>query len=677
MATGGMELTVSGRVRGVGVVMVFAAACLAGAWAASAPRVFTTARAAHDLSLAEAGRHAPVHLRATVTYYDPFIDARHVALFVCDSSGCIFIRADHKPESPLSAGDVIEIDGTTGTGDYAPVVDSHRIQVVGHGPLPEKAIPATVSRLISGALDGQWVEIEGIVHAVHFSEFNVTLQIETLQGNISAISVRKAGEDYQSLPDTIIRLRANEAPMFNNKLQMVGAHLYFPSLETVKVLSAAPTDPFEIPAQPVSQLLQFTPGVQLSHRVRVQGRVTLQWPGRILCIQQGTDGLCVQTNQIDPVPVGSVVDLIGFPTIQNFKPTLDDVNYRKAAQPDIPFVEPRSMDVSQALTGNFEGALVQMEGELLGPDHATGDLVLMLRSGRVLVPAILPREAESSRASAWKDGSRLRVTGICSVQISADRTNQNEGAVRVDSVQILLRSANDITVLATPSWWTARNTLGVLAIVILIAFGAFVWVIVLRNRVEQQTQALRRSEEQLRHMSQHDALTGLPNRILMNDRLAMAVKRMERFNGALAVMMIDLDRFKEVNDTLGHHAGDQVLCEVARRIQSLVRQTDTVARLGGDEFIVLLPDLREPAEAERIAAKIVAAIAEPICLGGEEFDISASVGVCTSPPAGADPEKLLQAVDDAMYRAKARGKNCYQVGQGAERPPLVPRPATT
>jgi diguanylate cyclase (GGDEF)-like protein len=670
----GQEVELSVRVHGIAAAIVLAAACMTSTWAAPPPpRIFTSARAAHDLTPAQARRAYPVHLRVAATYFDPFIDGRHAALFVCDSSGCIFIRVQRPFSTPLRTGDVLEIDGVTAAGDYAPIVDPNSIRVVGHGSLPKTAIVATVPNLLSGRLDGQWVEVEGIVHAVHRAEHNVTLEIQTLEGGISAISVREPGGNYDSLRDALIRMRANEAPMFNNKLQMVGAHLYFPSLETVTVLSAAPSDAFAIPAEPISQLLQFTPGVQLAHRVRVQGRVTLQWPGRLLCIQQARDGMCVKTKQIDPVPVGALVDVIGFPDIQNFKPTVEDVNYRKSPGGDLPFAEPRPIDARQALTGDFDGELVEMEGELLGQDRATGDLTLMMRSGGVLISAILPGNAKLPDTSAWKDGSRIRVTGVSSVQVSVDRTIQNEGAARVDSAQVLLRSPADIRILATPSWWTTSNTLRVLALVVLIAFGAFVWAITLRRRVEQQTEALRQSEEQLRHMSQHDALTGLPNRILMNDRLAMAVKRMERFNSGLALMMVDLDRFKEVNDTLGHHAGDRVLCEVARRIQRLVRQTDTVARLGGDEFIVLLPDLHEAAEAERIAAKIVAAVAEPIDLDSEEFDISASVGVCTAPRTGADPERLLQAVDHAMYRAKARGKNCYHIDYGAAGQPVISR----
>jgi diguanylate cyclase (GGDEF)-like protein len=123
----------------------------------------------------------------------------------------------------------------------------------------------------------------------------------------------------------------------------------------------------------------------------------------------------------------------------------------------------------------------------------------------------------------------------------------------------------------------------------------------------------------------------------------------------------DLGGFKEVNDSLGHHAGDLVLREVATRLTHSVRQTDTVARLGGGELIVLLPDLHHAAEAESVAAKIVAAISKPIDVKGTQVHISVSVGVCTSPEHGNDAEKLMRCVDAAMYQAKANGRNRYQV----------------
>ena len=655
-----------GHARVVAVLLAFSAF-----WTAyGADRgVITQARAAHDMPQAEASRAKPVRLRVTVTYYDAHIDRRHIAMFVCDRSGCIFVRISQVPASPYAVGDLIEVEGVTAPGDYAPIIDPTRITVVGRGALPVGAIRATVPTLLTGSLDGQWVEVEGVVHSVHGSQTNVTVDVATPQGTVSATSVWEDGRNYEALIDALVRLRGNAAPMFNRKHQLAGVHLYFPSLETVDVLRPAPADPFAVPVQSIVDLLQFAPGVELPHRARVQGRVTLAWPGRMLCIQQGRDGMCIQSAQSTVVQPGELVDVIGFPAISRYKPTLEDVSFRVTAAPPAT-VAARPLAATQALAENHDGELVQIEGELLGQDRATGDLTLMLRSGKFLIPAILPRSSEPSGAASWKDGSRLLVTGICNVQVNSDSTNNSEGAVRPDSAQILLRTAGDIRILERPSWWTARKAMAGLAIVAFFAFGACVWVVNLRRRVEQQTQELRRSEERLRHMSQHDSLTELPNRVLMNDRLAMALHRKERFHGVLALLMVDLDLFKEVNDSFGHPTGDRVLCEVARRILRLVRQTDTVARQGGDEFIVILPDLHESSEAERIAAKVVAAISKPIELGGAPITISASVGVCIAPQSGADAEKLLQTVDHAMYRAKARGKNCYHVDSGA-----VDRPA--
>jgi len=310
----------------LGVLIAIFAVCTAHA--ADRSGVITQARSAHQVTQSEAGLAHPVHLRATVTYYDAHIDRRHAAMFVCDRSGCIFVRISQVPESPFHVGDLIEVEGVTAPGDYAPVIDPTRIKVVGRGSLPAAAIKATVPLLLSGSLDGQWVEVEGVVHAVHGSQTNVTVDIATPQGTVSAISVREDGKNYEALIDALVRLRGNAAPMFNRKRQLAGVHLFFPSLKTVEVLRPAPADPFAVPMESVADLLQFAPGVELRHRVRVQGRVTLAWPGRMLCIQQSSDGMCVQATQRIVVRPGELVDVIGFPAVSNFKPTLEDVSFR-------------------------------------------------------------------------------------------------------------------------------------------------------------------------------------------------------------------------------------------------------------------------------------------------------------------------------------------------------------
>jgi len=167
--------------------------------------------------------------------------------------------------------------------------------------------------------------------------------------------------------------------------------------------------------------------------------------------------------------------------------------------------------------------------------------------------------------------------------------------------------------------------------------------------------------EQLQRMATHDPLTGLPNRVLLQDRLAQALAFSRRSGRSFVVAVIDLDRFKWVNDSLGHGAGDELLRQVARRIERLLRGTDTLARVGGDEFVALLQDLAHVDDAVAVLRRVVEAVAQPVLLDGVEVTVSCSVGCATSPEDGSDADELLQAADAAMYRAKESGRNMLQI----------------
>ena len=167
------------------------------------------------------------------------------------------------------------------------------------------------------------------------------------------------------------------------------------------------------------------------------------------------------------------------------------------------------------------------------------------------------------------------------------------------------------------------------------------------------------SEWRLEHLAHHDALTGLPNRSLFRDRLLQAIRKSQRDERTLALLFIDLDRFKEVNDCLGHIAGDRLLTEAALRITACVRNSDTVARLGGDEFTVVLQDVDNPDDAAAVAGDIIDALAVPFVLGDENVNISASIGIALCPVDAGDPDALTSAADQAMYDAKAQGRNRY------------------
>jgi len=202
------------------------------------------------------------------------------------------------------------------------------------------------------------------------------------------------------------------------------------------------------------------------------------------------------------------------------------------------------------------------------------------------------------------------------------------------------------------------------------AAGSFVLILLtaVLGRMSRQLAAsrMRAVEEQLAHaarveyLAYHDGLTALPNRSLFSKLLGQGIHQAHRYKRQLAVLFLDLDRFKQINDSLGHEAGDQLLQEVATRLKACLRDGDTVARLGGDEFVVLLPELSEEAYAATVAQKILAAVARPFVLLGQEFRITASIGISTYPQDGLDEQTLTKTADIAMYQAKEDGKNNFQ-----------------
>jgi diguanylate cyclase (GGDEF)-like protein len=225
-----------------------------------------------------------------------------------------------------------------------------------------------------------------------------------------------------------------------------------------------------------------------------------------------------------------------------------------------------------------------------------------------------------------------------------------------------MRSPADVFVLQKPSWWTPLHAALLLTLALGVTMVVLVWVAALRRRVQQQANLLRESEMRFRHLAQHDSLTGLATRVVLQDRLDAAFASCVCNQTGLGALMLDVDKFKSINDTFGHHAGDEVLRVTANRLVETVRSTDTIVRLGGDEFLVLLADLPTPQVAETIAAGAVAALSLPILFEGVQVPVSVSVGVCTSSAEEQlDTEALLRRADDALYRAKARGRHCFHV----------------
>jgi len=178
-----------------------------------------------------------------------------------------------------------------------------------------------------------------------------------------------------------------------------------------------------------------------------------------------------------------------------------------------------------------------------------------------------------------------------------------------------------------------------------------------RYELKKALDANKALSETLLHQAQHDALTDLPNRFLLLDRLEQAVLMTVRNESAGALMFIDLDRFKYVNDTYGHDAGDQLLIQVSQRLLDCVRQTDTVARLGGDEFTIIIQNLQNSQFVNQMAQKIIEQLSKPFDLNGNIANISASIGITLFPKDSSDTKALMVYADKAMYQAKAAGRN--------------------
>jgi diguanylate cyclase (GGDEF)-like protein len=627
------------------------------------PGTITTAREAHNLTDQQAKRALPIHLHGVITYFDPDFGTGQPAIFIHDKTGGIFIEMKCKPTckeaAQLFVGAKVDVRGVSVPGGFGPIVGSQQIRVLGRAPLPQKPPRVSLAILKTGVEDAQWVEVEGSIHRVVEYPQSVTLLLEMLDGPIGITMIRDPGATYSNLVDAQVRIDANAAPTMNSDGQMIGVHLQAPNLSTLHVVEAAPSDPFAHSAIPIGGLLQWGHYSTPMHRVHLRGTVTLQWPGSMLCIRDATRGICARTTQATPVAAGDVVDMAGFVETDNNAPTVTDAVFRVAGN-NHP-VAPQPTSKTEILVGGSGSELIQIDGQLIGYDLTSSDATLQLSAGDTLFTASLPKSLAGDQENAWKIGSRLRVTGICQVSVIDVQNNVRGGVAVTKSFRVLMRSPADVTVLEGPSWWSAAHALILLGLALTVSLFVLSWVVILRRQVELQANKLRESEEKFRHLAQHDSLTGLSSRMVLEDQLKDAMRGNRYHRDGLAVMMLDLDKFKEVNDSFGHQAGDEVLRVSAQRLRDAVRSSDVVVRLGGDEFVVLLSEIRDPKAAEMIASTVVSSLSLPVPFKGIEIPISISVGVGTSFAGKTDAESLLQQADTALYHAKNHGRHCFKV----------------
>jgi signal transduction histidine kinase/CheY-like chemotaxis protein len=474
------------------IFAVLAMLALSGSCAFAQLRLpITTARQAHHLPIDQARHGYPVRLHAVVTYYDTSIDNRFAALFVKDSTESIFVSAPLVPLLPIRPGSIVDLEAVTSPGDFAPMLEFRKLTVVGHASLPHDGKPISFPRLRSGADDGQWVEIEGVVRSFTLSRGNVSLELTLRDGNIRAIAVKQDGVDYARLVDAIVRIQGHATPISNQNRQMIGATLLFPGVETLTIDKPAPPDPFALPVQAIDHLLRYSGGGEFIHRAHVRGSLTVQWPGRLVCVRDDGHGLCVQTTETTAFQPGDVLDIAGFPSHSESGVTFIDSIVRKASS--APDRLPPLVPAGKILAESRDSEFVRIDASLIGNDPASDDPVIMVSSGPHIFPAILPK---GSALPPWREGSRLRLTGVTSIHHDLEKFMHWDGVQRPRNFRLLLQSPASVEVLEQPSWWTARHALIVLSIVFTGTLAVLCWVVVLTRRTRRQTGIIRVQLEQ-------------------------------------------------------------------------------------------------------------------------------------------------------------------------------------
>jgi diguanylate cyclase (GGDEF)-like protein len=669
----------------------------------------TSVASVHELSAAQASAAVPARITGVVTFFDE--DWK--LLFVQDRTGGIFLPYSGSSFA-ISPGMRLTISGLTNPGNYAPVIAAPKFSFSGFSDLPPPA-KITPQDASSGMLDSVYVEVEGVLHSIdpHQDPRHLHLSLYSSFGEMRIITPPDFGrvDDVRKMEDASVRVRGVCGTIYNSRRQLVGFQLSVSSVKHIQVIAAPEERPFEKPALPIAELLHFSPNARFNHRVKVAGTVTVVGP-RFFYIQDETGGLRVEGDSHE-VRNGEYVEAVGYATPGAYSPVLTEAEVHVLKHNMVNRIKP--VMVQATVDGSYDSRLVTTEGRLLSVVDSGLKKTLVLESaGRTFQADLFPSNLQRDLIPL-QEGSVLRLTGICSSEL-----DQNSlyllNTDRDPELRLIIRSPRDIEVLQQASWWNIQHTVLVVGVLIVVIMAGALWLNALRHRVARQTAELQQATEKakavrdlvgamqevtlrkdfsgrvsatgsdeiallsgefnkmiaelnsrdlaktaaelkLQQQALTDELTGLPNRRLLGDRLTQAIATAKRDHQIAAVLYLDLDGFKLVNDSLGHSIGDILLTHVAQRLQSRIRKSDTLARLGGDEFTVLLTRLHFKEETELVARSLLEALSAPFVIENHDITISASIGASIFPENGTDADLLLQQADSAMYAAKRNGKN--------------------
>jgi diguanylate cyclase (GGDEF)-like protein len=452
----------------------------ASAWAM--PPALRTLRAVHSLTNAEARLRLPVDFEATVTYYDN--NGRD--LFVQDGDLAIYVFA--VPGAQFIPGDRIRIRGKTDS-DFRPDVLGDELTLLRHGSVPE-AVPANLGQLLRVELDCVRVRLRARVRSADIvkdqSETNIYLNLLVDGGYVVATVLSQDESKLKELLDADVEITGAAAGKFDSKMQLAGIMLQVASLSDVKIVERARIQPGSLPITPMDEILKGYEVDDRSRRMRVRGSVTFYLPGSTLVLQDKGKSLRVSTQFEGPLPIGQVVDVTGFPDARNDSPTLTQSEITPTGMRAL--ISPLPADFSQLASGGHAFDLVSTEGTVLAAVRgAAQDEYVLVANGHLFSAIYRHPDAGVFPLPAMKRvavGSTIRVAGICTME-----QGSNPLGAPV-AFYILLRSFDDIDVVAGPSWLSIRNliiALGALGLLVIVV-GARGWT--LDRRVRRQTAAL-------------------------------------------------------------------------------------------------------------------------------------------------------------------------------------------
>ncbi len=649
----------------------------------------------------------PVKVTGVITY----LDTDYQQFFLQDSTAGIFVKYAGTPLK-LYRGQKIIVEGVANDGDFAPVIVAPRFISMGPAPLPKAA--QMNMRAKYGVLDSLYGEVEGVVHPITEKQVpkRTTFYLYTAFGPVHVnLQGRTQNDVMAGLQDATVRARGVVGEIFNARKQLIGLQLSISNLKDIEVIEPGSSNPFELSATPISNLLMYSPHTRPDHWAVVSGTVTMLG-NEFFYIQDQTGGVRIE-GDTSGLQLHDAVSAAGYATPTGYSPALKDAVVKVRSHGST--VDPQPLTADMISDGRFDSQLVTVDATLLSVENSAGARTLSVTSGGHTFQAILYLTDTGQPFSTPQEGSVLRLTGICSVELSRGNT---DSLFRKDPVsfKLIIRSPADIQVLKGGSWWTFRRSLMVVGFLVLVVLLSAGRIVLLLHRIEIKNEELRNANEkesairqligamsevrakkqftshvslpeadelallgtEFNHMIEElhvrdiamaeaeaklqeqaltDALTGLPNRRLLSDRLSQSIATAKRDGSMVAMLYIDLDGFKLVNDSFGHKFGDLLLIRVAERLAARIRKSDTFSRLGGDEFAVVMNSLKVIEHAELLAKSLLQAIAKPFDIDGQSINIGASIGICMFPDQANNESELLQFADSAMYSAKRSGKN--------------------